>query len=326
MKIEQLLLKKTDELKKSSEYIFYKDELENENTQYFIIDTHGTKTNIEDRYQESDFSSYTWNLKQYKQVNEGDLFIYRRPQSSSEISGEFYFFGAGKFGEITLFEDGNVMADIVKGLKFTDYVLKRELDEAKWFFKERTRSDWQYFFNQYGMNKITKNDFLMLLDYSHSDGLVTDVVNLESKVDTELNKSYRVEDKMGRVNLRGSDHTRFAREVKANYEYTCAITGIRTKKFLVASHIVPWSKDKDNRTNPQNGICLSSLMDKAFDQGYITISPDFKVIVSEKAKKDDYLNQQLKEYHGNKIKLPTNNFPNEMFLNWHRKHIFNTVK
>lgn len=134
-----------------------------------------------------------------------------------------------------------------------------------------------------------------------------------------------MEDKTGIVSLRGSDHTRFAREVKASYEYTCSITGIRTKEFLVASHIVPWSKDKDNRINPQNGICLSSLMDKAFDQGYITISPDFKVIVSDKVKKDDYLNQQLNGYHGKKIKLPTKNYPNEKFLKWHRENVFITV-
>lgn len=183
MKTEQSLVENPNGFEKSSEYTLYEEELENESTQYFIIDTHGIKTPIEGGYQEEDFTSYTWNLKQYKQVREGDLFIYRRPQSSSEISGEFYFFGAGKFGEIKHFKDGNVIADIEKGLKFTDYVLKRELDEVKWSFKERTRSDWQYFFNQYGMNKITKSDFLMLLELSHSDGLVTDVVSLESNTE-----------------------------------------------------------------------------------------------------------------------------------------------
>lgn len=67
-------------------------------------------------------------------------------------------------------------------------------------------------------------------------------------------------------------------------------------------------------------------MDKAFDQGYITISSEFKVIVSKRAKKDDYLNQLLDKYHGNKIKLPTKNSPNESFLKWHRDNIFKIVK
>lgn len=133
--------------------------------------------------------------------------------------------------------------------------LKRELDDVQWFFKERTRTDWQYFFNQYGMNKITKNDFLILLEHSNSDDLVNDVVSLDSDADNGFeSKNYRVDDKMRTALLRGPEHIRFARNVKANYEYICAITGIRTKEFLVASHIVPWSKDKDNRTNPQNGI------------------------------------------------------------------------
>ena len=36
-------------------------------------------------------------------------------------------------------------------------------------------------------------------------------------------------------------------------------------KLLVASHIIPWSENKEERLNPTNGICLSSLYDKAFD-------------------------------------------------------------
>jgi len=40
--------------------------------------------------------------------------------------------------------------------------------------------------------------------------------------------------------------------------------------LLIASHIVPWSKDKQNRLNPRNGLCLSALHDKAFDRGMIS--------------------------------------------------------
>lgn len=143
----------------------YKKELENLGTQYFIIDTHGSKKESGNKYDESDFKSYTWNKQRYNQVTEGDLFIYRRPQKSSEIHNQFYFFGAGKFGMIHEYEDGEMVADIHKSTIFKNPVLKSDLEDTEWNFKTRKRKDWQHFFNQYGMNKITKEDFLMLLNF-----------------------------------------------------------------------------------------------------------------------------------------------------------------
>jgi putative restriction endonuclease len=51
----------------------------------------------------------------------------------------------------------------------------------------------------------------------------------------------------------------FRQIVMSNYACKCAITGIDVPEFLVASHILPWSKSVDERLNPENGICLSSL-------------------------------------------------------------------
>jgi putative restriction endonuclease len=58
----------------------------------------------------------------------------------------------------------------------------------------------------------------------------------------------------------------------ATYNNSCCITGISNTELLIASHIVPWSKDEKNRLNPMNGLCLNALHDKAFDCGLITIS------------------------------------------------------
>lgn len=47
------------------------------------------------------------------------------------------------------------------------------------------------------------------------------------------------------------------------------MSGLAEPRLLIASHIVPWSKDKTNRLNPSNGLCLSAIHDRAFDQGFI---------------------------------------------------------
>ena len=61
------------------------------------------------------------------------------------------------------------------------------------------------------------------------------------------------------------------------YNEQCCITGLAIPQLLIASHIVPWRHDTANRTNPQNGLLLSSLHDRAFDAGLLTINDDMTV-------------------------------------------------
>ena len=64
----------------------------------------------------------------------------------------------------------------------------------------------------------------------------------------------------------------FRQMVLSNYSTKCAITGIDLPELLLASHIMPWSKNEEHRLNPENGICLSALYDKAYDKGIIGIN------------------------------------------------------
>lgn len=63
----------------------------------------------------------------------------------------------------------------------------------------------------------------------------------------------------------------FRTTILTAYEQKCCITGLSIPDFLVASHIIPWSKNKKERLNPRNGLCLNSLHDKAFDKGFLTM-------------------------------------------------------
>ena len=56
------------------------------------------------------------------------------------------------------------------------------------------------------------------------------------------------------------------------YEKRCALTGINIPALLVASHIIPWAVNQQERLNPENGLCLSALYDKAFDKGFISFA------------------------------------------------------
>lgn len=117
----------------------------------------------------------------------------------------------------------------------------------------------------------------------------------------------------------------FRSTILSSYNLKCCITGLSITDFLVASHIKPWSKDLENRTNPHNGLCLNSIHDKAFDRGFITVTPDFKILVSNFF--DDYSNDLavtdfFKKYQNQFINLPDRFLPSKEFLDWHYSNIF----
>lgn len=117
----------------------------------------------------------------------------------------------------------------------------------------------------------------------------------------------------------------FRQMVLANYSTKCAITGIDIPQLLYASHIVPWSQNEKERLNPENGICLSSLYDKAFDKGLIGISTNHEVILSNELKKRkdaQYYSTHFSIIEKQKILAPLGYLPRKEFLEYHLDTIF----
>jgi len=115
----------------------------------------------------------------------------------------------------------------------------------------------------------------------------------------------------------------FRKAILNGYDSTCCISGLKNEKLLIASHIVPWSMDVENRLNPENGLCLSALHDRAYDQGLITVLPDFTIRVSPrllKQKGNSFLSHSLLRYDGRKITLPGRFQPRTDFLKSHSRH------
>ncbi len=117
----------------------------------------------------------------------------------------------------------------------------------------------------------------------------------------------------------------FRQIVIANYDNKCAITGIDIPDLLVASHIIPWSKNEKERLNPENGICLSPLYDRAYDKGYIGINEKFEILISaelKKKNKKEYYSEHFSSLIGTKIIMPKKYYPKKEFLGFHLDTIF----
>jgi len=120
-------------------------------------------------------------------------------------------------------------------------------------------------------------------------------------------------------------HQAFFREtVLSSYETTCCVTGLSIRECLIASHIVPWSKEEKFRTDPSNGLCLSATFDRLFDAGLMTITKDLIICFSSllMASKNSMTRKLLCCYNEKPIKKPRRFLPSIERLEWHQMYRF----
>jgi len=107
------------------------------------------------------------------------------------------------------------------------------------------------------------------------------------------------------------------------YEGQCAITGEHTEPVLDAAHIQPYLGPRSNHI--QNGLLLTKEFHALYDAGYVTVTPDHQVRVSERLRSDWHNGQRYYPYDGKQmIHVPSNpsSRPSRDALAWHMEHVF----
>jgi HNH endonuclease len=159
-----------------------------------------------------------------------------------------------------------------------------------------------------------------------SEALVGDPDEIETFRQQITQGSFEVPDAMVMAKTRGSAQKAFADKVKSNYGFRCAIAGIGTREFLVAAHIVPWSQDQTIRLDPANGICLSLIVDRAFERGFVLIEDDLTVRLDrDRIGGDPALLSQLEQFDGRKLSVPEYGAPKAEYLQRRRALVVSAV-
>lgn len=107
------------------------------------------------------------------------------------------------------------------------------------------------------------------------------------------------------------------------YHRRCSITGERTLPVLEASHIKPFAKEGPNLV--KNGLLLRSDIHTLYDQGYLTVTKDFRVEVSQRIRKEFANGRDYYALHGRPlVNLPEDpdDRPSIHFLEWHNEHVY----
>jgi hypothetical protein len=94
----------------------------------------------------------------------------------------------------------------------------------------------------------------------------------------------------------------FRLAVTAAYSRACSVTGEHSLPALEAAHIRPYAEGGEHEVN--NGILFRSDLHRLFDRGYVTVTPDFRLEVSNRLRLDYDNGRSYYPLHGSKVMVP----------------------
>lgn len=106
------------------------------------------------------------------------------------------------------------------------------------------------------------------------------------------------------------------------YGRACAITGEHSLPALEAAHIRPLAKQGSH--DVRNGLLLRADLHRLFDQGYVTVTRDRRLEVSNRLRVDYRNGRSYYPLHGRPISVPgrPEEQPDPELLEWHNHHVF----
>jgi putative restriction endonuclease len=93
----------------------------------------------------------------------------------------------------------------------------------------------------------------------------------------------------------------------------------------MADHSIHWHLNKEQRMNPRNGLCLSSIHDLAFEKGFLKVTTDYKIKISNvifEYKENESISDFFLKYNTQKSSLTDKFFPSQELLEYHHDHVF----
>lgn len=189
-----------------------------------------------------------------------------------------------------------------------DPELKRYSNVAEIYGQKLDRDVWNDF-NKNPMQFVYNSEKLIARAYGCS---VSELEDLDNNLPKGCHPKDPVRRKMGFIFFR--------KVVLSSYNNTCCISGVRNPLLVEACHITEWDDDENKIVNPRNGLCLNYLMHKAYDRKLVSVSPDYKINISEKmitsAMREDF-RTYLKSINGRHIFLPDRFSPSRDLLAMH---------
>jgi putative restriction endonuclease len=119
----------------------------------------------------------------------------------------------------------------------------------------------------------------------------------------------------------------FRKAVVQLYDHRCALCGIKMltpEGYTVvdAAHIKPWSVSHND--HPTNGMALCKLCHWSYDEGLMSVNPDYFVMISPAVRNEPNLPGHMLTLSDRQMFRPSENrfWPDQDSFEWHRKERF----
>jgi HNH endonuclease len=106
------------------------------------------------------------------------------------------------------------------------------------------------------------------------------------------------------------------------YGRACAVTGEHSLPALEAAHIRSYAQDGPHEV--RNGVLLRADLHRLFDTGYVTVTPELRLEVGSRLRRDYKNGRSYYPLHGASVRVPgpADHRPDKVFLEWHNQHVF----
>ena len=106
------------------------------------------------------------------------------------------------------------------------------------------------------------------------------------------------------------------------YGRSCAVTTEHSLPALEASHIQPYAQGGSHEVG--NGLLLRADIHRLFDKGYVTVTPDHRLVVSPRLREEFSNGKSYYPLEGTQIRVPKNakHAPSAELLRWHNDNLF----
>jgi len=114
----------------------------------------------------------------------------------------------------------------------------------------------------------------------------------------------------------------FRVSVTEAYKRACAVTQEHSLPALEAAHIRPFAKEGPHEV--RNGLLLRADLHRLFEQGYLTVTPDYTLEVSDRLRHDYQNGRSYYPLRGTRISIPVTETerPTRDLLAWHNQNVF----
>lgn len=106
------------------------------------------------------------------------------------------------------------------------------------------------------------------------------------------------------------------------YQRQCAVTRSPILYVLEAAHIKPYQSGGPHSL--ANGVLLRKDVHTLFDRGYLTVTPEHRLVVSKRIKEEFHNGKEYYALHGREILLPQHRsgYPGAEYLVWHNQTVY----